>query len=155
MGILIQTTEHSSRVCNTINMAKAEQVLIFDPPDAIDFNARFEPSNELCLGELNLLSIHNPTDATVVYKVMTTAPTQFLVKPNIGRINAGETVRVELLLRPITDNFNLDRHKFMVQSIKLATQNNTDNPVNDLRSLFASAKYGEVMSTKLYCKSRG
>jgi hypothetical protein len=39
------------------------------------------------------LLIHNPTENLFAYKVKTTAPRQFSVKPCVGTVQPGQTVR--------------------------------------------------------------
>jgi hypothetical protein len=41
------------------------------------------------------LSVHNPNSKPVAYKVKVTAPKSYVVKPNSGRIEPGETVNVQ------------------------------------------------------------
>ena len=41
------------------------------------------------------LSIHNPNSQPIAFKVKTTAPRQYCVRPNSGRVDSGETVEVQ------------------------------------------------------------
>jgi hypothetical protein len=41
------------------------------------------------------LTVHNPNSKPVAYKVKVTAPKSYVVKPNSGRIEPGETVKVQ------------------------------------------------------------
>jgi hypothetical protein len=45
-----------------------------------------------------VLRIHNPNPLPVAFKVKTTTPRQYCVRPNSGRIEAGETVEVQGML---------------------------------------------------------
>ncbi|WP_348253318.1 mobile sperm domain-containing protein, partial [Salmonella enterica] len=44
--------------------------------------------------------IHTPHPHPVAFKVKTTAPKQYCVRPNSGRVESGENVKVEVLLQP-------------------------------------------------------
>lgn len=85
----------------------------------------------------------------IAYKVKTTAPRRYCVRPNSGQIGPGETAEVNIMLQPSQNNEDLNRHKFMVQSIELVSQEYMDTPVDDL---FRSVASAEVMSKKLYCQ---
>lgn len=41
------------------------------------------------------IKIHNPNSAPVAFKVKTTAPKQYCVRPNSGRVESGESVEVQ------------------------------------------------------------
>jgi hypothetical protein len=41
------------------------------------------------------LLIHNPHPSPLAFKVKTTAPKQYTVRPNSGRIEAGESVEIQ------------------------------------------------------------
>jgi len=41
------------------------------------------------------LLIHNPNSSPIAFKVKTTAPKQYCVRPNSGRVEAGESVEVQ------------------------------------------------------------
>merc|ERR1711976_380356 len=108
-----------------IGMALAEQVLVFDPttPDVLKFSGDFKRLKESNGYLSTMLSIHNDTDATVAYNVKTMAPTRFLASPSFGKIDSGDTVKVDLILprqlRPGMGNANSSRQKILVQSFKL------------------------------------
>uniref|UniRef100_A0A9J2P4P9 Major sperm protein n=1 Tax=Ascaris lumbricoides TaxID=6252 RepID=A0A9J2P4P9_ASCLU len=65
------------------------------------------------------LNLRNPTDRQVCFKVKTTAPKQYCVRPNWGVINPGATTLVWIMLQPF-DSTSIEmepaKHKFMVQS---------------------------------------
>uniref|UniRef100_A0A4W5JS73 Vesicle-associated membrane protein-associated protein A n=1 Tax=Hucho hucho TaxID=62062 RepID=A0A4W5JS73_9TELE len=57
-------------------------------------------------------------DRRVCFKVKTTAPRRYCVRPNSGIIDAGATVTVSVMLQPFDyDPNEKSKHKFMVQSI--------------------------------------
>ena len=125
-------------------MARREQVLLIEPPNEISFTGDF--TVRVCKTKL---SLSNPTDMKIAYKVKTTAPRRYCVRPNSGQIGAGETAEVSIMLQPSQNNEDLQKHKFMVQSIELITQDQLDSAVDDL---FRSTPSSGVMSKKLYCQ---
>lgn len=88
---------------------------------------RIEPANQLAfrrpltrLVSENLSVLNQQTDAHVAFKVKTTAPKQYCVRPNSGKIKPGETVQVQVLLQPLKEDPAKDfkcRDKFLVQSV--------------------------------------
>lgn len=124
--------------------SRREQVLLIDPPNEISFTGDF--TVRVCKTKL---SLSNPTDMKIAYKVKTTAPRRYCVRPNSGQINPGETAEVNIMLQPSQNNDDLQKHKFMVQSIELATQEQLDREVD---ALFKDTPSGQVMSKKLYCQ---
>lgn len=66
------------------------------------------------------LKISNPNASPVAFKVKTTAPKQYCVRPNSGRIEPGKEVEVTVLLQAMKQEPPLDakcRDKFLVQSV--------------------------------------
>uniref|UniRef100_F1KXJ1 Major sperm protein n=1 Tax=Ascaris suum TaxID=6253 RepID=F1KXJ1_ASCSU len=94
-------------------MSKNAQVLCIEPPNELVFRG---PFTDVVTCQLNL---RNPTDRQVCFKVKTTAPKQYCVRPNWGVINPGATTSVWIMLQPF-DSTSIEmepaKHKFMVQS---------------------------------------
>nr|KAF6331309.1 VAMP associated protein B and C [Myotis myotis] len=69
-------------------MAKVEQVLSLEPQHELKFRGPFTDvvTTNLKLG--------NPTDRNVCFKVKTTAPRRYCVRPNSGIIDAGAAINV-------------------------------------------------------------
>ncbi|KAJ3365093.1 phosphatidylinositol-binding protein scs2 [Allomyces javanicus] len=68
------------------------------------------------------LTITNRDDATVAFKVKTTAPMQYCVRPKWGTIGRFESITLEIDLVPTAADLPLGykcKDKFLVQSIKL------------------------------------
>ncbi|KAI1233510.1 hypothetical protein IHE44_0004692 [Lamprotornis superbus] len=64
------------------------------------------------------LKLGNPTDRNVCFKVKTTAPRRYCVRPNSGIIDAGTSINVSVMLQPFDyDPNEKSKHKFMVQSM--------------------------------------
>jgi hypothetical protein len=65
------------------------------------------------------LTLRNPNSTPVAFKVKTTAPKQYCVRPNAGRIEAGQSFDVSVLLQAMKQDPAPDarcRDKFLVQS---------------------------------------
>lgn len=66
------------------------------------------------------LKLTNPNSAPVAFKVKTTAPKQYCVRPNSGVIQPNDSVEVQVLLQAMKEEPPLDakcRDKFLVQSV--------------------------------------
>ncbi|GAA5886453.1 hypothetical protein JCM16303_001414 [Sporobolomyces ruberrimus] len=80
------------------------------------------------------LSVTNHNQQAIAYKVKTTAPKQYCVRPNSGRIEPGETVEVQVLLQPMKEDPPAGtkcRDKFLVQSVVI-TSERENIPLPDL-----------------------
>jgi hypothetical protein len=87
---------------------------------------QLDPSNELRFkGPFDdfvtvSLTIKNPTEKRIAFKIKTTAPKRYCVKPNSGVLDSGHSMKVNVLLQPFTyDPNEKNKHKFMVQYIYL------------------------------------
>ncbi|KAI9054040.1 hypothetical protein LZ554_001213 [Drepanopeziza brunnea f. sp. 'monogermtubi'] len=76
------------------------------------------------------LKIRNPNHTPVAFKVKTTAPKQYCVRPNSGRIEPGKEVEVTVLLQAMKQEPPLDvkcRDKFLVQSVAITADKEFSN----------------------------
>ncbi|KAM8862345.1 vesicle-associated membrane protein-associated protein B/C-like isoform 2-T2 [Spinachia spinachia] len=121
-------------------MARPEQVLVLEPQHELKFRG---PFTDVVTATLKL---SNPTDRNVCFKVKTTAPRRYCVRPNSGIIDAGNSVNVSVMLQPFDyDPNEKSKHKFMVQSM-LAPYGMTD-----MEGVWKEAKPEELMDSKLRC----
>ncbi|KAM9813599.1 vesicle-associated membrane protein-associated protein B/C [Neosynchiropus ocellatus] len=121
-------------------MARPEQVLLLEPQQELKFRG---PFSEVVTTNLKL---SNPTDRNVCFKVKTTAPRRYCVRPNSGIIDAGTSLNVSVMLQPFDyDPNEKSKHKFMVQSM-LAPPDMTD-----MEGVWKEAKPEELMDSKLRC----
>ncbi|PNS14146.1 Vesicle-associated membrane protein-associated protein [Sphaceloma murrayae] len=77
-----------------------------------------------------ILRLYNPGSNPVAFKVKTTAPKQYCVRPNSGRIEPKADVEVQVLLQAMKEDPPLDarcRDKFLVQSIAIDASNEFTN----------------------------
>lgn len=65
------------------------------------------------------LRLTNPSGRPVCFKVKTTAPRFYCVRPNSGVVKPLETAVINVMLQPVDQTTNLEnertRHKFMIQ----------------------------------------
>jgi len=82
----------------------------------------------------NILRLHNTEDKPCAYKVRTTAPKRYCVRPNTGIIKKGDTVEVQILLNYSKDKpSNLqEKDRFQVQTILLEKEDATEAELKDL-----------------------
>jgi len=118
--------------------AKANQVLQIDPPQEIIFKG---PFTEVVTSQLKL---SNPSDRQVSFKVKTTAPKQYCVRPNSGLIPPKGVVNVAVMLQPF--DFTAEeksKHKFMIQSAFVPEGESS------LDSIWKNSNPDELMDSKL------
>ncbi|KAF7245120.1 Vesicle-associated membrane protein-associated protein A [Varanus komodoensis] len=121
-------------------LTKHDQILVLDPPTDLKFKG---PFTDVVTTNLKL---RNPSDRKVCFKVKTTAPRRYCVRPNSGIIDPGSSVTVSVMLQPFDyDPNEKSKHKFMVQTI-FAPPN-----ITDMEAVWKDAKPEELMDSKLRC----
>ncbi|MCJ1485330.1 phosphatidylinositol-binding protein scs2 [Schaereria dolodes] len=77
-----------------------------------------------------VLKLHNTSSDPIAFKVKTTAPKQYCVRPNSGRIEGGSGVEVQVLLQAMKEDPPPDarcRDKFLVQSVAIPMEKEVEN----------------------------
>lgn len=121
----------------------AVPLLSINPENHLTFRG---PFNEVVTSVLTLTNI---TANKVCFKVKTTAPRRYCVRPNSGLIDGGGTVEVSIMLQPFQyDPNERNNHKFMVQSMVLAA----DKESESLEDIWKGAEPGSVVDKKLKCQ---
>ncbi len=88
------------------------KALIIEPANKLTFVGPFSSPVS------SVMTLHNPTDQKICFKINTTAPKRYRAKPNSGIINPKQLFQVQVILQPFEYNPNDKiRHKFMVQSM--------------------------------------
>jgi len=119
---------------------KIDQVLIIEPQHELSFVGPFTTAVAATM------SLRNPSDRKVCFKIKTTAPKRYCVKPNSGVIGAKESVQVVVSLQPFEyDPNEKNRHKFMVQA--MFAPDGEFNP----DTLWKEADGSQQMDSKLKC----
>uniref|UniRef100_A0A182M0J6 MSP domain-containing protein n=1 Tax=Anopheles culicifacies TaxID=139723 RepID=A0A182M0J6_9DIPT len=92
------------------------------------------------------MRLTNPTDHDIFFKIKTTAPKKYCVRPNCGLLEPHESQEIAIVLQPfIFDSNEKNKHKFMVQSMV-----KPDDEEINLEDLWK--KYPEkLMDSKLRC----
>ncbi|XP_038188178.1 vesicle-associated membrane protein-associated protein A-like [Arvicola amphibius] len=120
--------------------AKPLQVLVLDPPKVLRFKGPFTTI------VTTYLKLHNPSSRKVCFKMKSTNPRCYCVRPNSGVVEPGSTVTVATMLQPFRyDPSREVKHKFMVQT-RFAPPD-----TSDLEAMWKKANPGEIMNSKLRC----
>lgn len=119
-------------------------LLMMDPNKELEFE--FIQSATVTT-TLNLKNIHN---IPVAFKVRTTAPKAYLVRPNQGILLPGESKELSIIMQPLSEHPGDVSHRFLVQAIP-TTLNQATISSNDLTELWNNTKESS-QSTKLGVK---
>lgn len=116
-------------------------MLVLEPSQELKFRG---PFTDVVTSQLKL---SNPSDKRVCFKVKTTAPRRYCVRPNSGVVDPNGSVSVAVMLQPFEyDPHEKNKHKFMVQSLFASG----DGEIS-LDSLFKEADMSQLMDSKLRC----
>lgn len=119
---------------------KPTQILQLTPAHEITFEGPFTDV------VTSYLEIKNPSEDRVCFKVKTTAPRRYCVRPNSGIVEPGKNVKIAIMLQPIEEDSQTERnkHKFMVQSTIIRDDKSVD-------TVWQSAAPEDIMDSKLRC----
>ncbi|XP_046438705.1 vesicle-associated membrane protein/synaptobrevin-binding protein-like isoform X2 [Daphnia pulex] len=94
-------------------MSKAEAILKIEPENELRFRGPFKEPVSV------VMKLSNNVEKKVCFKVKTTAPKRYCVKPTTGVIGAKETVTILVTLQPFDPNDPNEKgkHKFQVLSV--------------------------------------
>ncbi|KAJ2896429.1 phosphatidylinositol-binding protein scs2 [Coemansia aciculifera] len=119
--------------------------LVYEPGDALSFKQPFKAATQ------DVLRLTNKNNSPVAFKVKTTAPKQYCVRPNAGRIEPGDGVKVEVVLQPMKEEPAADfkcRDKFLVQSIQI-TPEMESMPMTELWAMVEREAKSSINEKKL------
>ncbi|KAJ9191270.1 hypothetical protein DTO166G4_2559 [Paecilomyces variotii] len=94
------------------------------------------------------LHLRNPNPEPVAFKVKTTAPKHYCVRPNSGRIEPGKNVEVQVLLQAMKEEPPLDakcKDKFLVQSVSVSGELEFAN----VTSIFEKSAKSSIQERKI------
>lgn len=124
-------------------MAKREQVLIFEPQSELRFRGPFSEAPVT-----SYIILTNPTSHKVFYKIKTTAPKRYCVRPNAGCIPPNGVSKIAVTLQPFDfDPEEKNKHKFMVQTYIPPS----DDDEEDYLDLWKEIHPTKLMDHKLKC----
>uniref|UniRef100_A0A0K8TP53 Putative vesicle-associated membrane protein-associated protein n=1 Tax=Tabanus bromius TaxID=304241 RepID=A0A0K8TP53_TABBR len=121
-------------------MEKKEQLLVIDPPNELKFRGPFTRP------VTTVMTLTNPTNETILFKIKTTAPRKYCVRPNFGSLEPNSSINVTICLQvAIFDPNEKNKHKFMVQSLVVP-----DN-ATDIDKIWREVQPDQLMDSKLRC----
>lgn len=124
-------------------MAKPEQVLLIDPQGELRFRGPFTGAPVT-----SYINLANPSQNRVYFKIKTTAPKRYCVRPNNGVLKPKESAQIAVCLQPFEfDPAEKNKHKFMVQTV-IAPEGDEHENLNDV---WKDTNPGQVMDYKLKC----
>ncbi|GKZ38236.1 phosphatidylinositol-binding protein scs2 [Aspergillus brasiliensis] len=115
--------------------------IILEPPE-LGFKRPFD--REVC----QILHLKNENAEPVVFKVKTTAPKHYCVRPNSGRIDPGKNVEVQVLLQAMKEEPANDakcKDKFLVQTVAVTR----DMEFANVTSIFEKASKASLQERKI------
>jgi len=121
--------------------AKREQPLVLSPSDKLSFRPPFDTVST------SKITLKNPTDKMISYKIKTTAPKRYCVRPNFGFVRPSGEEEIVVMLQPGPTN---EKHKFQVQSI-IVPMDFADKPKEDQMKDWSNKEYLPSADTKLAC----
>jgi len=101
-----------------------------------------------------ILRVRNTNAMPVAFKVKTTAPKQYCVRPNSGRIEADAEVEVQVLLQAMKEDPPLDykcRDKFLVQSVAITPDLEAIGVPDIWNRVEKEQRKGDVHEWKIKC----
>jgi len=123
----------------------AKMSVSLSPSNSLGFN---RPLTQLVKRSL---TISNPNAQPVAFKVKTTAPKLYCVRPNSGRIEAGESIDISVMLQAMKEEPPLStkcRDKFLIQSTTITSEKAT-LPLHDIWNTTDGGEEAKVHQQKL------
>uniref|UniRef100_T1H0C0 MSP domain-containing protein n=1 Tax=Megaselia scalaris TaxID=36166 RepID=T1H0C0_MEGSC len=97
---------------------------------------------------ITTIKLTNPTDSTQLFKIKTTAPKKYCVRPNVGAVKPNSNTLIDICLQPKSLEPNeKNRHKFMVQSFALPE----GTQITDPAKMWQEVDPEQLADTKLKC----
>ncbi|XP_030373257.1 vesicle-associated membrane protein-associated protein A [Scaptodrosophila lebanonensis] len=122
-------------------MARKPEMLLLQPADELVFKGPFNRS--VCQ---NILLTNPNKQVWVSFKMKTTSPRLFYVRPNIGIIGPGKSLNIEIYMQPMVQSeVKQKRHKFLIQAA-LATEN------IELQEFWKALKPEQIWDTRVKCE---
>ncbi|XP_034190605.1 VAMP-associated protein 33kDa [Osmia lignaria lignaria] len=123
-------------------MVKPEQVLIIEPQSELRFRGPFTGSTVT-----SYIKLTNPSNHKVYFKIKTTAPKRYCVRPNCGTVRPKEVTQIAVTLQPFDfDPAEKNKHKFMVQALIAP-----DDDDEDYSDVWKDTNPDQLMESKLKC----
>ncbi|KAF9582949.1 phosphatidylinositol-binding protein scs2 [Lunasporangiospora selenospora] len=97
--------------------------------------------------------IRNPTQLPIAFKVKTTAPKQYCVRPNSGRVEPGQEMEIQIQMQALKEDPPVDfrcKDKFLVQSIAI-TAEREQFVLSDLWGHMEKVAKDQIREKKIRC----
>ncbi|XP_060519774.1 vesicle-associated membrane protein-associated protein B-like [Cylas formicarius] len=122
-------------------MLKQEQILHIEPQNDLKFTGPFN------VPVTSYMKLTNPSDQKVLFKIKTTAPKKYCVRPNSGILDPGKSTEIAICLQPfVYDPAEKNKHKFMVQTTFAPEHGDTN-----LEQIWKEISPEKLMDSKLKC----
>lgn len=122
-------------------MSKPEQVLQIEPHNELRFRGPFNTP------VTSYMKLTNPSDKKVMFKIKTTAPKKYCVRPNSGTLEPNTSTEIAICLQPfLFDPAEKNKHKFMVQTVYAP-----DSGEINFDRLWKEISADQLMDSKLKC----
>ncbi|KAJ8737162.1 hypothetical protein PYW07_000433 [Mythimna separata] len=120
------------------------QVLTIEPQNELKFKVDYSGLFEQ--GCTTYMRLTNPSNDTVLFKIKTTAPKKYCVRPNSGVLEPNSKVEIAITPQPVyVDPNEKHKHKFMVQSV-VAPEGKTN-----IDQVWKEISPDQLMDYKLKC----
>ncbi|KAJ1663378.1 phosphatidylinositol-binding protein scs2 [Coemansia sp. RSA 1646] len=119
--------------------------LVYEPGDALVFQKPFQTLRQ------DALRLTNKNNAPVAFKIKTTAPKLYCVRPNAGRIEPGNGIDVQVVLQPMAEDPPAGkgcRDKFLIQSIQISPEMES-MPMTELWAMVEREAKSSISEKKL------
>ena len=119
-----------------------KQVLVIEPQNELTFAVRPSSSTGSVVTNIKL---RNPSQRRLCFKIKTTSPKRFTVKPNSGVLEPSDGVQIVVRLWQPSKTDQTTKHQFMVQS--------TFAPEGEINqdTIWSEIHQNDVMASKLRC----
>ncbi|XP_011691202.1 PREDICTED: vesicle-associated membrane protein/synaptobrevin-binding protein [Wasmannia auropunctata] len=122
---------------------KPEQVLIIEPQNELRFRGPFTGGPVT-----SYIKLINPTNKKVYFKIKTTAPKRYCVRPNSGALKPKDVTEIAVCLQPYDfDPSEKNKHKFMVQTVVAPDDDDDEYPID----VWKDINPDQLMDSKLKC----
>ncbi|XP_059062344.1 vesicle-associated membrane protein-associated protein B isoform X3 [Achroia grisella] len=121
------------------------QVLTIEPQNELKFKVDFSGLFEQ--GCTTYMRLINPSSDAVLFKIKTTAPKKYCVRPNSGLLTPNSKIEIAITPQPVyVDQNEKHKHKFMVQSVSVP-----EGKLSNIDQMWKEISPDQLMDYKLKC----
>lgn len=134
------------RLSEPINATNNVGDLIVSPSHELVFSGSSDENEIICT-----LTLTNTANHTAAYKIKTTAPTRYKVRPNLSLIDPKSVAKVHVLLAPGTGDVSVAQDKFLVQSYTFVTPSPVPEP-GSLMAVWKALPDSAIAEHRMRCR---